>query len=211
MNIGEKLYELRKSKNLSQEEVAEKLNVTRQTVSKWETNQSTPDLDKIVPLCKLFEIGTEELLTGVSQKQEKEEKILTKQEVKIENAKMVSSSVLLYVLSLISVIVLEGMFAIKDEIVVSIFLLIAGFTTARLIKHFMSVPKFEKTEEEEKEEKLLKQINQIISGIFAIIYFILSFVTMAWHITWIIWIIDELIKQIIKLIFTLKEEKNNEK
>ena len=64
MNIGEKLFELRKSKNLSQEEVAEKLNVTRQTVSKWETNQSTPDFDKILPLCELFEISTEELLTG---------------------------------------------------------------------------------------------------------------------------------------------------
>ena len=47
MNIGEKLYELRKEKNLSQEEVAEKLNVSRQTVSKWETNQTTPDFDKI--------------------------------------------------------------------------------------------------------------------------------------------------------------------
>ena len=44
MNIGEKLYELRKGKNLSQEEVADKLNVTRQTISKWETNASTPDL-----------------------------------------------------------------------------------------------------------------------------------------------------------------------
>ena len=49
MNIGEKIFELRKSRNLSQEEVAEKLNVTRQTVSKWETNKSTPDFDKIVP------------------------------------------------------------------------------------------------------------------------------------------------------------------
>ena len=59
MNIGEKLFELRKSKNLSQEEVAEKLNVTRQTVSKWETNQSTPDFDKILPLCELFERSEE--------------------------------------------------------------------------------------------------------------------------------------------------------
>ena len=64
MNIGEKLYELRKGKNLSQEEVAEKLNVTRQTVSKWETNQSSPDFDKILPICELFEISTEELITG---------------------------------------------------------------------------------------------------------------------------------------------------
>ena len=84
MDIGKKLFELRKAKNLSQEEVAEKLNVTRQTVSKWETNQSTPDFDKIVPLCELFEIGTEELLTGKKaektsyQEEQKEKKVLTK-------------------------------------------------------------------------------------------------------------------------------------
>ena len=62
MNLGEKLFELRKKKNLTQDEVAEKLNVTRQTVSKWETNQSTPDFDKIIPLCELYEISTDELL-----------------------------------------------------------------------------------------------------------------------------------------------------
>ena len=53
MNLGEKLFELRKAKNLTQDEVAEKLNVTRQTISKWETNQSAPDFDKIVPLCEI--------------------------------------------------------------------------------------------------------------------------------------------------------------
>ena len=73
-NLGEKLLELRKAKNLSQEEVAEKLNVTRQTVSKWETNQSTPDFDKIVPLCELFEISTDELLRGKKAELKKEEK-----------------------------------------------------------------------------------------------------------------------------------------
>ena len=74
MDIGEKLFELRKQKNLSQEEVAEKLNVTRQTVSKWETNQSTPDFDKIIPICELFENSTKELLTGkkVEEKNKKQ-------------------------------------------------------------------------------------------------------------------------------------------
>ena len=62
-----------KTENLSQEEVADKLNVTRQTVSKWETNQSTPDFDKIVPLCELFEISTDELLKG--EKKEENNKI----------------------------------------------------------------------------------------------------------------------------------------
>lgn len=64
MNLGERLYEMRKAKGLSQENVADILGVTRQTVSKWETNQTTPDFDKILPLCKLYEITTDELLTG---------------------------------------------------------------------------------------------------------------------------------------------------
>ena len=50
MDLGENLYNLRKKKNLSQEEVAEKLNVTRQTISKWETGESKPDFDKIVQI-----------------------------------------------------------------------------------------------------------------------------------------------------------------
>ncbi|MBR6113253.1 MAG: helix-turn-helix transcriptional regulator [Bacilli bacterium] len=64
MTLGERLMNLRKEKHLSQEEVADRLNVTRQTVSKWELDQSTPDFDKIVPLCKLYEISSEELITG---------------------------------------------------------------------------------------------------------------------------------------------------
>ena len=55
-NLGERLFKLRRDKKLSQEEVAEKLNVTRQTISKWETNQSLPDFDKVVPLCELYDI-----------------------------------------------------------------------------------------------------------------------------------------------------------
>ena len=61
MNLGEKLLSLRKKKGLSQEEVADILHVTRQTISKWETNQSMPDFDKVVPICDLYEISTDEL------------------------------------------------------------------------------------------------------------------------------------------------------
>ena len=77
MNIGEKIYNLRKKKNLSQEELANILNVSRQSISKWETGESTPDLDKIVPLCNFFEISTDEFLKGkdiVYERKLKEEK-----------------------------------------------------------------------------------------------------------------------------------------
>ena len=62
MEFGNKLYALRKSKGLSQEELASHLEVTRQTVSKWEVGDSTPDLDKLVLLAELFEISLDELI-----------------------------------------------------------------------------------------------------------------------------------------------------
>ena len=76
MTIGERLLKLRKEKNLSQEELANILDVSRQTVSKWETDQSVPDFDKIVPLCEVFGITSDELLTGNSNIIEKKEELL---------------------------------------------------------------------------------------------------------------------------------------
>lgn len=219
MNFGEKLFELRKEKNLSQEEVADKLNVTRQTVSKWETNQSTPDFDKIVPICELFGIGTEELLTGKktetnsAQEQNQtveEEKIPTKEEVRRKSAEVVSTSVFIYIAAVALLIIAIPVLKINPIVVTALFLIIVAWATARMIKHFMSVPKFEKTKEERKETEIIKQINGIVGAICAVIYFIVSFATMAWYITWVIFIIDGLICQIIKLLFMLKEDKADE-
>ena len=64
MEFGNRLYELRKQKGLSQEELANRLDVTRQTVSKWELGDSTPDMDKLVALGELFEISLDELVFG---------------------------------------------------------------------------------------------------------------------------------------------------
>lgn len=63
MNIAEKIILLRKKKGISQEELANKLNTSRQAVSKWENNQSTPDLEKLVALSKYFNVTTDYLLT----------------------------------------------------------------------------------------------------------------------------------------------------
>ena len=61
MTIGEKIYELRKLKGLSQEELAEKLNVSRQSVSLWETNQTVPQIDYLMELSKIFNVTLDEL------------------------------------------------------------------------------------------------------------------------------------------------------
>lgn len=62
MNFNEKLTMLRKQNGLSQEELGYKLNVTRQTVSKWELGQTTPEMDKLVEISKLFNISVDELI-----------------------------------------------------------------------------------------------------------------------------------------------------
>ncbi len=62
MNIGEKIQQLRKSQNLSQEQLAVQLEVSRQAVSKWELNESTPDTDKIILISKIFSVSTDYLL-----------------------------------------------------------------------------------------------------------------------------------------------------
>lgn len=62
MTLGEKIVNLRMNIGLSQEELAEKVNVSRQSVSKWEMNQTLPQIDKVLMLCELFNVSTDALL-----------------------------------------------------------------------------------------------------------------------------------------------------
>lgn len=62
MTFGEKLYQLRKRQGFSQEALAEKLNTTRQAVSKWENNNGYPETEKIILLAKLFQVSLDDLL-----------------------------------------------------------------------------------------------------------------------------------------------------
>lgn len=62
MTLGEKIQKLQKQNGLSQEALAEKVTVTRQTISKWELNQSTPDLDFIAQLSDLFQVSSDYLI-----------------------------------------------------------------------------------------------------------------------------------------------------
>lgn len=248
MNLGESLFELRKSKNLTQDDVAEKLNVTRQTVSKWETNQSTPDFDKIIPLCELYDISPNELLTGEKEEENDENKSdnvsnsdgnesndvsnlldeakkhiftrgkddkdtyenMTKNQIKQKSAEVVSSSILIFFVAIAFAGIGTTIMGWNPVIVGCTFLILIGWGVTRIVKHYMSIPKFKKTENEEREDKIIRQINDIIGCIGVTIYFIVSFVTMAWHITWIIFIIMVMVKQIVKLIFMLKGDENDE-
>ena len=66
--LSDNIRKYRKSNNMSQDELAEKLEVTRQSISLWETGQTQPSLDNIIALAKLFNISTDDLLTESSTK-----------------------------------------------------------------------------------------------------------------------------------------------
>lgn len=69
MNLADRIQQLRKRKGISQEELADRIGVSRQAVSKWESGQTSPDLEKIVLLSEFFEVTTDYLLKGVSPAQ----------------------------------------------------------------------------------------------------------------------------------------------
>ena len=253
MTLGERLLEYRNHVGLSQERLAEKIGVTRQTVSKWETNQSVPDFDKILPLCEVLGITTEELITG-----EKEEKNVELKEIKQERERekkeyiqkrnkkkaiVLSISIFLYCIATFALPYMVEVLRYEDAHAVMIWATLCTIATVIIIYFFVAYPNTYNEDKKKKEIKEdIKEINdtmeeikklnndyikietvgaesktealaiQIVAILFLIIYLFVSFLTGAWHITWILWIVFILVELIVKLVFSMKGEKEkNEK
>lgn len=102
MNFSEKLIDLRKKSGLSQEELGDKLNVTRQTISKWELGETIPNMNKLMDISNLFNISLEEL-TGGENNKKKENKV-------IEEKPRKWLLVVLIIISLVIVVILADKF-----------------------------------------------------------------------------------------------------
>ena len=85
MNLSKKIYELRKAKGMSQEKLDEHLGVSRQSISKWESGESTPELERVVELSKFFDVSTDYLIkpSGEDELSIRTER-LEKQQVKLQ-------------------------------------------------------------------------------------------------------------------------------
>ena len=200
MTIGERLYNLRKEKNMSQEDLANVLDVSRQTVSKWETGESTPDFNKICSLCEYFGITSDELLSGKQNIIEAK-----KEDKKAKFARNIAISVALYIISLVAII---GTSTIGQEILgVCLFFTIIAIATGIIIYSAIvyGKEKEEKTKQEKRKDEVGKAVTDIIGLIGVVIYFLVSFTTGAWHITWIIFLIIGVCNAIVRLIFGLKK------
>ena len=91
MSLGENIYQHRIARNFSQSDLAEALEVSRQSVSKWENNSAVPDLDRLIKMSRLFEITLDELVFGAphdhTQKNEPEK---TEPEIKFPPIRIVA-------------------------------------------------------------------------------------------------------------------------
>ena len=93
MNVSEKIRTLRKSKGMSQEELAGQVNISRQAISRWENGTALPDADNIVQLSKLFGVTTDYLLMDSYESDEDSPKI--KENNKILRANLTSLAIIL--------------------------------------------------------------------------------------------------------------------
>lgn len=213
MTLPERLMKLRKAAGLSQEEVADKLELTRQTVSKWETGQSSPDLDKVLPLCELYNITPDELLhEGGSEEADelKAQKDAARAEELLEKSvakkKLIGilSGVMLYIIAITFIMVSIAALGFNPVLAAGIFLILFALATLMIIySSVMYRKKRNKKQKLTKEMQLYKSIDSILGLITLTAYLLISFMTMAWHITWIMWIIYALVSQIVKLIIML--------
>ncbi len=133
MNIGERIYNLRKEKGLSQEQLANKLDVSRQSISKWELGESNPEIVNIVQLAKVFDVSTDYLLQNktndnVSSDKSNSLDVLTK----FKTTMIVSTSLLLLSLLILTYNVILIGFAFIG-LVASLLLFIIGMVQIRSI------------------------------------------------------------------------------
>ncbi|MBK5261575.1 MAG: helix-turn-helix transcriptional regulator [Peptostreptococcaceae bacterium] len=135
MNLGEKILEMRTKANMSQGDLADVLKVSRQSVSKWETNSSTPELDKLLKMSEIFKISIDELVHGDKEEfgEDSKDRINNEQAPRLETRKIVGVSLLgIGTIIFILLLVLVG---ILPAIVLSLPFLITGLICLIVRKH----------------------------------------------------------------------------
>ncbi len=105
MKFNEKLIELRRKEGLSQEELGYKLNVTRQTVSKWELGQTTPEMDKLIELSKIFNVSVDDLINESETSQSETTRIEDEPIINQDNNKREKNMKVIIIVILVIVIV----------------------------------------------------------------------------------------------------------
>ncbi len=212
MTIGVKIQNLRKQKGLSQEQLAEAVGVSRQAVSKWEAEQSVPDIDKIILICDYFGVTTDYILrneemscteTVHSTNKNEEEKDMDN---KKKSTLLLTVSVMLYILCAVPIII------IPNQVGLVLLLVMVAVATGLMIFRSRLNSSDKRDENEEKppkpENSILKAVKRCVWVIAVVVYIVISFSSGAWYITWLVFPITGAIIDVIKACFDLKDGDN---
>ena len=127
MKLGERILQLRSENNMSQGDLADVLNVSRQSVSKWETDVSIPELEKLMKMGEVFNVSLDELVYGKKEKGdiEKQDKIIVEKLVKYETRKIVGLGliglgILIIILLLVFGFFMEGIVLASPFIIIGL-------------------------------------------------------------------------------------------
>ena len=126
--LGEKLLKLRKEKNITQEQLAEQIDVTRQTISNWELDETLPNTEQLKKISKVFEISIDELLDNEIKRIDKKEENIVRKKVLTK---------VFIAITIIWIIAATVAFIEKNYIpgIINILTALVAFTTAILIKN----------------------------------------------------------------------------
>lgn len=153
MDFQEKLLTLRKANGMTQEQLAEKLDVSRQSVSKWESGQAVPELERIVQLSAVFDVTTDYLLKPSeindlhvkTEMLEKQQQIMLKKEQKQQQVfSCVMYSVIVYLVSF-AIFLAEHYFFFEFDILVTPSIIFAEFLLSTAIVIFICVKHLRKS------------------------------------------------------------------
>ncbi len=212
MTIGVKIQNLRKQKGLSQEQLAEAVGVSRQAVSKWEAEQSVPDIDKIILICDYFGVTTDYILrdeemscteTVQSTNKNEEEKDMDN---KKKSTLLLTVAVMLYILCAVPIII------IPNQVGLVLLLVMVAVATGLMIfrSRLNSSDKRDENEEEppKPENPILKAVKRCVWVLAVVVYIVISFSSGAWYITWLVFPITGAVIDVIKACFDLKDGDN---
>lgn len=169
MKFGDKLIALRKKKGLSQEELAEKLNVSRQSVSKWESNNTYPETDKIVQICNIFECSMDDLINDNITD-------ITKIERKSKsNINIIVDSFLDFITKTINMFsrmsFISGLKCVIEMFIITIIMIILGLICINFSRYFFGFYPFESI-------KGIEIISGILRSVLTIIWTIISIIVL---------------------------------
>ena len=198
-NIGEKITKLRKETMMSQESLAEKIGVSRQAISKWERDETLPDIQNLIALSNVFGVSVDDIInnTNVNNTNEKSNQ-LTKTDLKKKSETLTIIAVMMYIGSFFAFLILP----FEEQMNIFVFGIIIAIATGIIIYAAFLNDRFKllnslddnyrpierQKQSYEKSDKDFENFNTAVSIITVIIYLVLGFVYGAWHPGWIVFL-----------------------